>query len=66
MVDFGNYPTFYSQEGIVTTVEGEKLQRVHYQATEWNARSCCPAAFAVGDRVRVIGRDNITLIIEPM
>jgi membrane protein implicated in regulation of membrane protease activity len=53
-------------EGIVNTiVEQGKTWRIHFDATEWNAKSVYPAFLFPGDSVRVVGRQNITLLVEP-
>ena len=54
------------QEAIVMEViRPGKQWRVHYSGSYWNAR--CPQAVPLqpGDIVYVVGRQNITLIVEP-
>ena len=50
--------------GIVETVVGPGiLGRIYYQGTWWSALSDGSDSFLPGDRVLVIGRQNITLIV---
>ena len=53
-------------EGIINTiVQQGRIWRIQFEATEWNARSVYPVSLFPGDSVRVVGRQNITLLIEP-
>lgn len=51
---------------IETVVEQGKTWRVRHNATTWSARSDSAADFRPGDWVRVIGRQGLTLFIEPL
>jgi membrane protein implicated in regulation of membrane protease activity len=42
-----------------------RLWRVEFEATSWNARSEQEITLFPGDRVYVVNRQNITLIVEP-
>jgi len=54
-------------EGIVETVVYQgKEWRIRFEATSWPAKSKKLVTLNVGDFVRVIGRENITLYIEPV
>lgn len=58
-----------NKRAIVTeTVKGfEKGGRVHFQATWWPALcSQQDLKIEAGQRCRVVGRNNITLIVEPI
>lgn len=50
---------------IKTVVEPGKIWRVWYHATTWPARSDSLVEFRPGDRVKVTGRQGLTLSIEP-
>jgi membrane protein implicated in regulation of membrane protease activity len=55
-----------NQEAIVMQViRPGKQWRVHYSGSYWNARSLQATPLQPGDIVYVIGRQNITLIVEP-
>lgn len=43
-----------------------QVGRVRYQASWWYARCPWNVAIYAGDVVRVIGRDNLTLLVEPL
>lgn len=51
---------------IETVVEQGKIWRVWYKATTWSARSDSSVEFHPGDWVKVIGRQGLTLFIEPL
>ncbi len=54
-------------EGIVEEVVCQQREwRVYFSATYWSARSIKPTTLMPGDSVHVVGRDNITLLIEPI
>ncbi len=54
------------QEGIVDeiVIQG-KAWRVRFAASYWPAKSVRPAVLMPGDRVRIVGLDNITLLVDP-
>lgn len=57
----------FEQEGkIDKVIEPGKVWRVAHKATFWFARSHADANFCPGDWVRVVGREGIVLVIEPM
>ena len=51
---------------IEPVVEQGKTWRVWYHATTWSARSDRSVEFHPGDWVKVIGRQGLTLFIEPL
>lgn len=54
-------------EGVIDEVICQQKEwRVFFSATYWSARSEHPTTLMPGDTVRVVGRDNITLLIEPI
>lgn len=50
---------------IEAVVEQGKIWRVWYDATTWTARSNGSTEFHPGDWVKVVGREDLTLLIEP-
>jgi hypothetical protein len=40
--------------------------RIRFQASWWPARCQYPVHLKKGSRVKIIGRDNITLLVEPL
>lgn len=54
---------------IVTVVEdilvNQKGGRIRYQGTEWDALTST-RRISKGDRVRILRRDNLTFIVEPL
>jgi membrane protein implicated in regulation of membrane protease activity len=59
-------PSSGYQEGVVDeiVIQG-KAWRVRFAASYWPAKSVRPAVLMPGDRVRVVGLDNITLLVDP-
>ena len=51
---------------IEAVMEQGKIWRVWYNATTWSARSDISVEFHPGDWVKVIGRQGLTLFIEPL
>lgn len=45
--------------------QGNRL-RVRYAGSWWFARCLRPASLTQGSQVRVVGRENLTLLIEPI
>lgn len=59
-------PATRYEEGIVTKVVYQaKEWRVEFRASYWSARPYQPCTLVPGDFVRVVGIDNITLLVEP-
>jgi membrane protein implicated in regulation of membrane protease activity len=57
----------FDQEGkIDKVIEPGRVWRVAHKATFWFARSHADANFRPGDWVKVVGREGIVLLIEPM
>jgi membrane protein implicated in regulation of membrane protease activity len=55
------------EEGIIAEIVSEAREwRVYFIGTWWPARSLKPLRLNPGDAVRVIGRDGLTLFIEPL
>jgi membrane protein implicated in regulation of membrane protease activity len=51
---------------VTETIAPDRRGRVYYQASWWFAVCLEPIEIPAGKRVRVIERDNITLIVEPL
>jgi membrane protein implicated in regulation of membrane protease activity len=51
---------------VTETISPNQRGRVHYQGSWWFAVCLEPIEILPGKRVRVIERDNITLIVEPL
>lgn len=59
-------PLTFEDEAIVKdVVQQGQVWRVAYKGTQWNARCNRAATLKPGDVVYVIGRQGITLLIEP-
>jgi membrane protein implicated in regulation of membrane protease activity len=59
--------SFFDYEGkVYKVVEPGREWRISYRGGYWTARSRSRADFRVGDRVRVVEQDRMTLIIEPL
>lgn len=57
---------FYEDEAIVDEVIRQGEWRVRYGGTFWSARTTEPnVMFAPNDVVKVVGRQRITLLIQP-
>lgn len=57
--------TNMSEEGVVDEVVHQGREwRIQFQASYWTARSHHLITLVPGDLVRIIGRDNITLLVE--
>lgn len=60
-------PTLLRQEAtVVKTIEPFKPGRVRFQGSWWFARCDQNITLLPGKLVNVVGRDNITLIVEPV
>ena len=59
-------PNSSYQEGVVDeiVIQG-KAWRVRFASSYWPAKSVRPAVLMPGDRVRVVGLENITLLVDP-
>jgi membrane protein implicated in regulation of membrane protease activity len=64
--DMTSPPSSGYQEGVVDeiVIQG-KAWRVRFASSYWPAKSVRPAELMPGDRVRVVGLDNITLLVDP-
>lgn len=51
---------------VTETIWPNRLGRVYYQGSWWLAICLEPVAILEGRRVRVVARDNITLIVETL
>jgi membrane protein implicated in regulation of membrane protease activity len=59
-------PSSSYQEGVVDEIVLQgKAWRVRFASSYWPAKSVRPAVLLPGDRVRVVGLDNITLLVDP-
>jgi membrane protein implicated in regulation of membrane protease activity len=47
-----------------TVISPQQNGRIRFQGTWWPARSLQATAFEPNEKVRVIGRDNITILVE--
>lgn len=54
----------YGKYAVVTETINEKRGRISFQGTGWKAVSM-NGAIKKGERVKIVGRDNITWIVEP-
>jgi membrane protein implicated in regulation of membrane protease activity len=54
------------QYGEVVKILKNQLYRIKYQGSEWKARPTRPTTLCLDQMVRVVGIDNITLLIEPV
>jgi membrane protein implicated in regulation of membrane protease activity len=63
----GTMSSAHEYEGkIAEVVEPGKIWRVYYKATYWSARAQKQENLRSGDWVKVIGRQGLVLLIEPM
>lgn len=51
---------------VAQVIRPGELGRVNYQATSWPARCIHDVILSPDDIVQVIGRDNITLLVQPV
>jgi hypothetical protein len=51
---------------VIQAIRPGELGRVNYQATSWPARCAHNVVLLPDDIVHVTGRDNITLLVEPV
>jgi hypothetical protein len=61
-----HYPYLHKQAVVVETIAVGQLGRIYLANTWWKARCLQPIALAAGTPVRVTGRDQLTLIVEPL
>jgi membrane protein implicated in regulation of membrane protease activity len=60
-------PGFSKSEAIVVkAIEPYRTGRVRFQGSWWSARCKRDITLSPGERVSVIGRQNITLLVEPV
>ena len=53
------------QEAVVTEpILSGKVGRIDYSDSTWKARSCDQVEILEGDQVKIVGRENITWIVE--
>lgn len=58
--------SFHDEATVESPIYPDRAGRVQFEGTGWPARTAAPTALLPGTRVRVIGRQNITLIVEPL
>jgi membrane protein implicated in regulation of membrane protease activity len=51
---------------VTETIFPNERGRVHYQGSSWLATCLEPIAIPEGRRVRIVARDNITLLVETL
>lgn len=57
----------YMGNGIIDqVVTPEQLFRIKFSGSYWSAKTINPYVLHPGDFVRVIGRQSITLLVEPI
>lgn len=56
----------HTEAVVENEIEPGKFGRVRYQASRWKARCDSATAIAKDSRVRVLGRQGLTLIVEPI
>lgn len=60
-------PGFSKSEAIVVkAIEPFRVGRIRFQGSWWSARCNQDITLRPGELVRVVGRQNITLLVEPM
>jgi membrane protein implicated in regulation of membrane protease activity len=60
-----DYRNPYVGEGVVDDVDNLKRScRIRFGGSYWSAKAISPFTMNRGDLVRVVGRQNITLLIE--
>ncbi|WP_346293323.1 NfeD family protein [Sphaerothrix gracilis] len=55
-----------SEAVVENKIEPGEFGRVRYQASRWKARCNSAIAIAENSRVRVLGRQGLTLVVEPI
>lgn len=63
---FDQYPYSTGEAIVEEMIFIGQTGRVYYDGSSWPARCNYPTIVSPGTRVRVIGRKNITLLIEPI
>ncbi|HHP7245811.1 MAG TPA: NfeD family protein [Elainellaceae cyanobacterium] len=63
---FDQYPYSTGEAVVEDMIFIGQTGRVQYDGSSWPARCNYPTIVYPGTRVRVIGRKNITLLIEPI
>ncbi|NMF84893.1 NfeD family protein [Nodosilinea sp. P-1105] len=61
-----HHPYLNKRAVVVEPVLVGQSGRIYLENTWWTARCLTPVSLPVGTRVRVRGRDNLTLIVEPI
>jgi membrane protein implicated in regulation of membrane protease activity len=60
-------PGFSKSEAIVVkAIEPFRVGRIRFQGSWWSARCNHDITLQPGELVKVVGRQNITLLVEPM
>lgn len=61
-----HHPYLHKQAVVVETIAVGRPGRIYLANTWWKARCLQPVALAVGTPVRVTGREQLTLLVEPL
>ena len=62
-----NHPVFRfapREAKVAETIAPNKRGRVHFRASDWPAKSLQNVTILPGKKVKVVGIDNITLVVE--
>ncbi|TVP67408.1 MAG: NfeD family protein [Leptolyngbya sp. LCM1.Bin17] len=61
-----HHPHLNKRAVVVEPILVGQSGRIYFENTWWTARCLTPLSLPVGTRVRVRGRDQLTLIVEPI